>query len=325
MLETRQNQKSEVASVFNVPGHMVGVNGDDAGKSSVEQSSIEFKLFCLDPWATTWEQELSRKLFPNVGRTAKKYFAGFDFRKLLYPDAASRSALYGSGKQWGYMTTNDIRELEGMNPIPDTGDRLWMPTNMVDADQTAAHADAVQDGLKDGTLAATPAGTTPVGSHPAVKDKMKMQKQAQQAQADQSAANAKIAAKVAAANGNKSNDPNNPQAKLNKNQNGSSASKKAPAKQKRDDAVKAFSILYRDAVGRAAHRSKATVEDYRAIFGPVAIGMAQLMFDEPIDTTEFITGYTNEIFTRSAKWNKEDLDAVAAQEQESLLDLLEIA
>src|SRR6266568_1743859 len=47
MLETRQHQRLEVAGIFNVPGHMVGVVSNDAGKSTVEQSAIEFKLFCL--------------------------------------------------------------------------------------------------------------------------------------------------------------------------------------------------------------------------------------------------------------------------------------
>ncbi len=308
MLETRQHQRSEIASIFNVPGHMVGVNGDDAGKSSVEQSSIEFKLFCLDPWATAWEQELERKLFPSVGRTAKKFFAGFDFRKLLYPDAASRSTLYGSGKQWGYLTTNDIRELEGMNPVPDVGDRLWMPNNMVDADQTAAHSDAVQTGLKNKTLAATPAGTTPVGNHPVVQDKMKMAKATAKARQD--------SANVNAAN----------QAKLNGDQNPASKAGKHPAKQqKRDDAVKAFSVLYRDAVGRASHRSKATVEDFRSIFGAMTVGIATMVFDEQVDASDFVANYTTDLFARAADWNKEDLDGAAEQELEALLDLLERA
>lgn len=307
MLQTRQYQRTDIASIFNVPGHMVGVSGDDAGKSSVEQSSIEFKLFCLDPWTTAWEQELERKLFPSVGQSAKKYFAGFDMRKLMYPDAASRSTLYGSGKQWGYLTTNDIRELEGMNPIPDTGDRLWMPTNMVDADQAAAHSDGVQENLKDGTLAPVPSGTVPVGSHPVVKDKMKV-----------ALATAKQRQQTANANLN--------QGKPGKDAQHGKPSTKAPAKtQKREEVLKAFSVLYRDAIGRASHRNKATVEDFRTIFGPTANAMAELMFDEPIDTTDFINQYTEELFKRSAEWNKETLDVVASQEQETLLELLERA
>lgn len=312
MLQTRQHQKAEIASVFNVPGHMVGVSGDDAGKSSIEQSSIEFKLFCLDPWGVTWEQELDRKLFSKVGRTAGKFFAGFDFRKLLYPDAESRSALYSSGKQWGYLTTNDIRELEGMNPVEDVGDRLWMPNNMVDADQTAAHSDAVQTGLKNKTLAATPAGTTPVGNHPVVQDKMKVAKMTAKARADASAQAL-------------ANNSNNAQAKLDKNQNPSSTAKKAPAKQKRAEAIAALGVLYRDAVGRAAHRSKATVEDYRTIFAPVTNAAATIMFGETVDVIEFINGYTKDLFTRAAKWPADNLDEVASEEFEALLDLLEIA
>jgi hypothetical protein len=183
---------------------------------------------------------------------------------------------------------------------------------MVDADQTAAHSDAVQSGLKNKTLAATPAGTTPVGNHPVVQDKMKVAKMTAKVRADSAVSSA-------------ANNPNNPQAKLNKNQNPSSTSKKAPAKQKRDAAVKAFSVLYRDAVGRASHRSKATVEDFRSIFGAVTVGIANSLFDEQIDASTFVSNYATDLFTRSAAWDKEDLDTAAEQELEVLLDLLEIA
>ncbi len=50
-----------------------------------------FVLYCLHPWLNRYEQELSRKLFPSLGRTAGKYFVKFDTRKLMYPDAAARS------------------------------------------------------------------------------------------------------------------------------------------------------------------------------------------------------------------------------------------
>ena len=134
-LQTREFQVKETARIFGVPGHMVGDVEKSAGKSTVEQSSIEFVLYTLNPWLSIWENELKRKLFPTVGRNAGKYFAKFDTRKLMYPDAASRSAFYGSGKQWGYLNSDDIRELEDMNPTGDpSGSRFWMPVNEQFAD-----------------------------------------------------------------------------------------------------------------------------------------------------------------------------------------------
>jgi HK97 family phage portal protein len=129
-LESRKFQRVEICNVFGVPSRMLDEE-HSAGKSTAEQSSIEFVLYCLNPWLASWENELKRKLFPKMGRSAGKYFPKFDVRKLMYPDAASRSTFYGNGKQWGYLSTNDIRELEDMNPIDDkNADRVWMPVNM---------------------------------------------------------------------------------------------------------------------------------------------------------------------------------------------------
>jgi len=92
-------------------------------------------LYCLHPWLNRFEQELARKLFPTMGRTAGKFFVKFDTRKLMYPDAAARSAFYSQGKQWGFLNTNMILELEDMNPVdnPKVGETFWQPINMQDA------------------------------------------------------------------------------------------------------------------------------------------------------------------------------------------------
>jgi HK97 family phage portal protein len=131
-IETRKYVRTEIATIFNVPPHMVGEA--TTGKSTVEQSSIELVLYTLDPWITAWQQELRRKLMPKKGRTSGKYFVKFDVRRLLYPDAASRSKFYATGRQWGFLNGNDIRELEDMDPIPGgAGSAYWMPVNMMDA------------------------------------------------------------------------------------------------------------------------------------------------------------------------------------------------
>lgn len=131
-LSTREFQRTAVAAIFQVPPHMIGEKV--SGKSSVEQSSIEFLTYCLNPWINSWEQELKRKLFPLEKPQSAKFFVKFDTRMLLYPDAESRAKFYTSGKTGGYLNTNDIREMEGMNPVEDgSGDVYWMPVNMQDA------------------------------------------------------------------------------------------------------------------------------------------------------------------------------------------------
>lgn len=319
MIETRQHQRLEIASMFNVPGHMVGVNGDDAGKSSVEQSSIEFKLFCLDPHVVDWEQELKRKLFPTSGsgyisiraRNSKaKYHASFDMRKLMYPDAASRSTLYGSGKQWGYLCTNDIHDLEGMNPVEDgSGDKYWMPNNMVDASMAAAHSDAVTDGLNDGTLAATPAGTTPVGSHPVKKDEAKNQKAILDHNLQKHKMSTDASVKIAKSAGAKPDDENDDTPQPGKKSK----------KQKREDAVRVFSSMFRDAVGRASNRKKATVADYTTIFGPITSAISEQMFEQNVNAADFIKAHANDLFARRSGGWGENLDEAAADEFNRLL------
>ena len=134
MLETRKYEREEICAIFGVPAHMVCAQ-DKGGKSNVEQSSIEFVLYCLHPWLNRWEQEMERKLFSKMGRSASKYFAKFDTRKLMYPDAAARATFYASGKQWGFLNTNIILEMEDINPVedPKVGETFWMPINMQDA------------------------------------------------------------------------------------------------------------------------------------------------------------------------------------------------
>jgi len=164
-LQTRQYVRTDIATVFGVPPHMVGEK--EAGKSSVEQSSIEFMLYGLGPWIVAWEQELKRKLMPKRGRTAGQFFAKFDVRRLFYPDAASRSKFYGTGRQWGFLNGNDIRELEDMDPIPGAaGSAYWMPVNMQDA------------GDIDQII--PPGAPAPWGSVKDVHDKLKQVKQGQQ-------------------------------------------------------------------------------------------------------------------------------------------------
>lgn len=148
MNATRQYQRTEICAVFGVPVHMVAASDKGGGKSNVEQSSIEFVLYCLNPWLRALEQEFGRKLFPKMGRTANRFFAKFDVRKLMYPDAESRSKFYSSGKQWGYLNSNDIRELEDMNPITDgSGDIYWAPVNMQPADMPVTGGPAAEDHL----------------------------------------------------------------------------------------------------------------------------------------------------------------------------------
>jgi HK97 family phage portal protein len=137
-LETRRHQREEIGAIFHVPLRMLGDSGK-VNRASSEQEAIEFVQYTLRPWIRAWQPELKRKLFPQVGRSANKFFPAFYYQDLLTPDAESRGKLISLLKQWGIGNSDDIREnFLDWNPIGGrAGKSYWMPVNMMDADGAA--------------------------------------------------------------------------------------------------------------------------------------------------------------------------------------------
>lgn len=123
-LETRKFQIDEIARIFRVPPHMIG----DLEKSSfnnIEQQSLEFVKYTLDPWVCRWEQTLAKALLTLDEK--KTYFFKFNVDGLLRGDYQSRMNGYATARQNGWMNANDIRELENMDRIPaDQGGDLYL-------------------------------------------------------------------------------------------------------------------------------------------------------------------------------------------------------
>ena len=115
-LETRKFQIDEIARIFRVPPHMVG-DLDKSSFSNIEQQSLEFVKYTLDPWVTRWEQAIHRSLLLESEK--KEYFAKFNVDGLLRGDYQSRMNGYSVGIQNGFLSPNDIRSLENMDLIPD--------------------------------------------------------------------------------------------------------------------------------------------------------------------------------------------------------------
>jgi HK97 family phage portal protein len=130
-VESQMLIRANIASLFHVPGHMVGV--DSKGKSSSEQEAQEFQQYCLSSLITPIKQEFKRKLFPHagVGRTPRnRFYMDFDMSNMIRPDAASREKFNSSGRMWGYLNANDVRANEGLNPINEPwAEEYWMPVN----------------------------------------------------------------------------------------------------------------------------------------------------------------------------------------------------
>lgn len=130
-LETRKFQVVEVARWFRIPPHMIG-DLERATFSNIEHQSIDFVVHTLRPWLVRSEQALMRDLLtPEEQRT---YFVEYLVDGLLRGDIASRYQAYSIGRQNGWLSANDIRQFENMNPIVG-GEVYLLPLNMVSADQ----------------------------------------------------------------------------------------------------------------------------------------------------------------------------------------------
>ena len=139
-LETRKFQIDEIARIFRVPPHMVG-DLEKSSFSNIEQQSLEFVKYTLDPWIVRWEQSLNRALINKNDKN--KYFFKFNVEGLLRGDYQSRMQGYAVARQNGWMSANDIRTLENLDKIPaeDGGDLYLINGNMLPLNKAGAYAD----------------------------------------------------------------------------------------------------------------------------------------------------------------------------------------
>ncbi|NDD52962.1 phage portal protein [bacterium] len=131
-LETRQFQVTEIARWFRVPPHMIG-DLSRATFSNIEHQGIDFVVHSVRPWLVRLEQEFNRKLF-----TQGPFFCEHLVDGLLRGDIASRYNAYAIGRNWGWLSADDVRRMENLNPLPDgQGESYLIPTNMMRANQPA--------------------------------------------------------------------------------------------------------------------------------------------------------------------------------------------
>lgn len=123
-LDSRKFQIAEIARIYRVPLHFLN-ELDRATFSNIEQQSLEFVTYSLTPYVVRWEQALNKSLLlPNE---RQNYFCKFNVDGLLRGDYHSRMQGYAIGRQNGFLSANDIRELEDLNPISDAdGGNLYL-------------------------------------------------------------------------------------------------------------------------------------------------------------------------------------------------------
>ena len=131
-LETRKFQVDEICRIFRVPPHLVG-NLERATFSNIEHQSIDFAVHTIRPWLIRIEQAMNRALFTEQEKG--HFYVQFNIDGLMRGDYKSRMEGYAIGRQNGWLSANDIRALENMNPIPDEegGSTYFLNGNMVPA------------------------------------------------------------------------------------------------------------------------------------------------------------------------------------------------
>jgi len=140
-LETRAFQRTEMAAIFQVPPHKIG-DLTNATFSNIEHQGLEFYTDTLLYWLSLWEQTIHWKIIPEFEQD--RYYAEFMVDALLRGDMQARYNAYAIGKQWGWLSSNDIRRMENMNPIGPAGDIYWAPLNMINAEEMDS-ADPLED------------------------------------------------------------------------------------------------------------------------------------------------------------------------------------
>ena len=132
-LETRKFQVDEICRIFRVPPHLVG-NLEHATFSNIEHMSIDFAVHTIRPWLVRIEQSMNRALFSD--RDKGRFYVQFNIDGLMRGDYKSRMEGYSIGRQNGWLSANDIREMENMNPIPENegGNAYLVNGNMISID-----------------------------------------------------------------------------------------------------------------------------------------------------------------------------------------------
>lgn len=130
-LEQRNFQKLEVATLTGVPPIKLGIT-DTATYGSTEQQMLAFIVDCLQTKATNLEQVVWNDLLTLTEQ--KKYFPKHNFKALLRGDSKTRNEVYALGRNGGWLSADDVRDLEDMPRLPDNAGQVYLaPVNMMDA------------------------------------------------------------------------------------------------------------------------------------------------------------------------------------------------
>ena len=137
-LQSRKFQVNEIARIFRLPPSYLADLENSSTRANVEQQAITFVRDCITPYVRRMEVELNRKLFRE---DEANYYAYFTMEGLMRGDLKGRYDAYATARQWGWLSVNDIRDLENLNPV-EGGDVYLQPLNMVQSGLDNTNVDA---------------------------------------------------------------------------------------------------------------------------------------------------------------------------------------
>lgn len=137
-LQSRKFQVNEIARIFRIPPSYLADLDNSSTRANVEQQAIQFVRDCVTPYVRRFEVEFNRKLFRA---DESNYYAYFSMDGLMRGDLKGRYEAYAVARNWGWLSVNDIRDLENLNPI-EGGDVYLQPLNMNQAGVDNTNVDA---------------------------------------------------------------------------------------------------------------------------------------------------------------------------------------
>lgn len=145
LIESRGFGVIEICRLYKIPPHMIQ-QLDKASFNNIEHQGLQYVIYTLLPWVKRHEAAMMRDLLLPDERS--EYYIEFNISGLLRGDQKSRYEAYAIGRNWGWLSVNDIRRLENMPPISG-GDRYLTPLNMVDSANMKNSLNATEQQLKD--------------------------------------------------------------------------------------------------------------------------------------------------------------------------------
>ena len=141
LIESKRFQIEDICRCYRVPLHLVQ-NLERATNNNIEHQSLEFVMYSMLPWFKRDEAAMRQQLLTKAQRDAG-YYVEYKMDALLRGDAKSRAEAYAAGRQWGWLSVNDIRRLENLSPI-ENGDIYLQPSNMFEAGQVPSQSETAK-------------------------------------------------------------------------------------------------------------------------------------------------------------------------------------